>query len=245
MVFSDYVIYVDESGDHNLTQSNPAYPIFSLAFCIFEKGAYVSEVVPRLQDLKFRWFGHDGFVLHERELRKREPPFEGLSPKDKYDGFMAEIAQLVEDVPMTVIAAVIRKEDHQAAYAVPANPYELALRFCIERTVHFLREKEQADRLTHIMVECRGRNEDRDLELEFRRICANNRYLGKIDCLDILFVDKKSNSSGLQIADLIARPIGLSVLRPNQPNRAFEIIERKLRRGNRGRTAGFGLKIFP
>lgn len=43
--------------------------------------------------------------------------------------------------------------------------------------------------------------------------------------------DKKTNSCGLQFADLTARPIGLSVLRPNQPNRAFDILQNKLYEG--------------
>jgi hypothetical protein len=35
---------------------------------------------------------------------------------------------------------------------------------------------------------------------------------------DVLFSDKKAMSSGLQLADLVARPIGLSVLKPGQNN---------------------------
>ena len=38
----------------------------------------------------------------------------------------------------------------------------------------------------------------------------------------------KSNSSGLQLADLIARPIGLHKLKPEQPNRAYDVIEEKV-----------------
>ena len=44
---------------------------------------------------------------------------------------------------------------------------------------------------------------------------------------DIVFADKKINSAGLQIADLLVRPIGLHNLRPGQPNRTFEIIAPK------------------
>ncbi|MFC4271611.1 DUF3800 domain-containing protein [Sneathiella chungangensis] len=245
MDYSDFIIYVDESGDHDLTQVKSPYPIFSLAFCIFNKKRYVDEVVPRLQDLKFRWFGHDAIVLHEREIRKRERPFEVLYTKAANDAFMAELGKIVADAPMTVISAVIHKDNHKSRYAVPANPYELALRFCIERAVLFLKDLGQSDKLTHIIVECRGKNEDEGLELEFRRICDGQNFVGKIDCLDILFVDKKANSSGLQIADLIARPIGLKALRPNQTNRAYEVIETKFRRSQRGSIEGYGIKIFP
>lgn len=50
-----------------------------------------------------------------------------------------------------------------------------------------------------------------------------------------LIADKKSNSCGLQLADLTARPIGLKYLRPEQKNRAYDIIESKI----------FRNKIFP
>lgn len=245
MEFSDYVIYVDESGDHNLVQTNSPYPIFSLAFCIFKKDQYVGSVVPALQNLKFAWFGHDAFVLHERELRKREKPFDVLAKREKHHAFMEHVSELMRAAPMTVIAAVINKERHNQHYADPDNPYELALKFCMERTIHFLRGAGQTDKLTHLIVECRGKKEDAALELEFRRICDGASWVGPINCLDIVFVDKRANSTGLQIADLIARPIGIHVLRPEQENRAYTIIQSKFRRNGAGRFLGFGLKVFP
>ena len=33
--FSDFMVYVDESGDHSLTSIDKNYPIFVLAFCVF------------------------------------------------------------------------------------------------------------------------------------------------------------------------------------------------------------------
>jgi hypothetical protein len=42
------------------------------------------------------------------------------------------------------------------------------------------------------------------------------------------FVDKKSNSTGLQLADLAARPLGLSYMRPEQENRAAKVLQQKM-----------------
>jgi len=61
----------------------------------------------------------------------------------------------------------------------------------------------------------------------------------------LVFTDKKSNSVGLQIADLIARPIGLKIIRANQTNKAYEIIKTKFRSNSRGDIKGYGLEIFP
>ena len=52
-------------------------------------------------------------------------------------------------------------------------------------------------------------------------------------------------SEGLQVADLIARPMGMHYMYPDQPNRAFDTIERKLHRDCRGNYQGVGLKRFP
>jgi hypothetical protein len=101
-----------------------------------------------------------------------------------------------------------------------------------------------------VVVEQRGAKEDRELELEFRRFCSGNNPRGLVMPFEILFSDKKAMSSGLQLADLVARPIGLHVLRPEQPNRAFEVLKEKVYceggRANAGEGFdGYGLKIFP
>ena len=93
----------------------------------------------------------------------------------------------------------------------------------------------QQDLMSHVLVECRGRREDVELELEFRRICDGANRFGKPLPFEVVFADKKTNSAGLQLADLVARPIGLSVLRPTQQNLAFEVLKKKL----------WGLKIYP
>jgi len=85
----------------------------------------------------------------------------------------------------------------------------------------------------------------RELELEFRRICDGNNAVGKMPNLDIRFMDKKHNSTGLQLADLVAHPIGRHVIKPDQANRAYDVLKPKFRKGSWGKIEGYGLKIFP
>ena len=64
------------------------------------------------------------------------------------------------------------------------------------------------------------------------------------------FANKQVNSAGLQLLDLVARPIGLHVLRPNQPNRAFDVLRRKFFCGGGRKSVGngfegLGLKRLP
>ncbi len=97
---------------------------------------------------------------------------------------------------------------------------------------------------THVIFECRGKKEDKKLDLEFRRICDGQNNWGELP-FDIIFADKKTNSCGLQLADLVARPLGRYVLNPKQDNRAYYIIEKKIYRDALGKKEGVGLKYFP
>ncbi|WP_223146681.1 DUF3800 domain-containing protein [Methylomonas albis] len=73
--FSDYIVYVDESGDHGLTSIDPSYPIFVLMFCIFKKRDYVQAVVPLIQEFKLKHFGHDQVILRETDIRRDRGSF--------------------------------------------------------------------------------------------------------------------------------------------------------------------------
>lgn len=95
------------------------------------------------------------------------------------------------------------------------------------------------------MFESRGAREDRDLELEFRRIMDTTRMRGMRETLAFHCAPKSANSSGLQIADMTARPIGIHVMRPAQVNRAWDLIRTKLVRSRSGEIEGYGLKIYP
>ena len=152
----DYIVYVDESGDHNLKTINPASPIFVLALCIFPKDQYRTLAVPAAQSLKFDFWGHDGIVLHSYEIRKSQGDFSILLNGIVRARFMDRMNSLIEQLPMTVIASVINKPRHVARYVAPANPYEIALGFCIERLHRWLEEHGQLSKLTHLIVERRG-----------------------------------------------------------------------------------------
>lgn len=243
--FSEHIVFVDESGDHGLKTIDPNYPIFVLAFCIFRKVEYATTLVPELKHFKFKHFGHDQVVLHETDIRKDRGDFSILKTREKKEAFLNELSDIVEATSFTFVATVIQKEALLTRYANPDNPYHVALGFGLERVFFYLRGIGETGVKTHIVVEKRGKQEDGELELEFRRVCDGNNYLRKSFPFEIVFADKKSNSAGLQMADLIARPVGMKILRPDQPNRAYDIIERKFYRNGKGQINGWGLKCFP
>ncbi|UUZ75125.1 DUF3800 domain-containing protein [Polaromonas sp. P1(28)-13] len=222
--FSDYVVYVDESGDHSLASIDSDYPVFVLALCVFHKRHYSEKIIPAVEKLKFNYFGHDSVVLHENEIRKQKGQFAFLSHLPLRTEFMDRLTSIMEASNFVLITCVVDKTRLTRGAGATSNPYHIALGICLESLRNFLVEKQQEQLQTHVVVECRGKKEDSELELEFRRICdgdnPGNRHLP----FDIVFADKKTNLTGLQLADLVARPVGLNYIRPLQVNQAFDLL---------------------
>lgn len=241
---SDYIVYVDESGDHSLTSIDPEYPVFVLSFCIFRKAEYAMRVTPAIRQLKFATFGHDMVVLHESDIRRKKGAFSRLS-KEPREAFLTTLTDIIGAADFQLVAVVIDKRKLKDRYSNPAHPYHLALEFGLERIYRLLKGAAQGDTLTYIVCEARGAKEDAELELAFRRIRDGANYFHRRLPFDLIMADKKTNSEGLQLADLTARPIGLTVLRPGQANRAAEVLEEKFYRDRTGSKLGMGLKVFP
>ncbi len=248
--FSDYVVYVDESGDHSLVNIDADYPVFVLALCVFHKRHYSEKIIPAVEKLKFNYFGHDSVVFHENEIRKQKGDFAFLSHLPTRLKFMERLTSIMEASNFILIACVVDKPRLSRSEGAMSNPYHIALGICLNALYEFLAEKSQHELQTHLVVESRGKKENIELELEFRRICdgdnSDNRHLP----FDIVFADKKTNLAGLQLADLVARPVGLNHIRPQQTNQAFDLLKRKFYcDGGRGCVgSGYrnvGLMIYP
>ena len=223
--FSDYIIYADESGDHGMNSINPENPIFVLAFCIFRKADYISIVKQAMAQLKFEFWGHDLAILHNHAIRKSTGEFSFLFNEERRRIFLHSLNEMIRKIPFWIAATVIDKRELRNTPNMN-NPYDIALLSCLNQACSFLKEQRQLSHLTHLLVESRGSPEDRDLEATFRRISL--RTIPDLYPLEIRFVNKHVNSSGLQIADLVAHPIARNAIKQNQPNKAFDIVKEKL-----------------
>lgn len=122
-----YIFYADESGDHSLTSIDATYPAFALSICAFPKSSYCSRTIPRFLKLKFKYFGHNSIVLHERDIRKQTGPFAVLSDVKLRSAFMDELSDILAETRFRIFAAVIEKHELKADL-FPTNPYVISLR---------------------------------------------------------------------------------------------------------------------
>ena len=159
--YSNFVVYVDESGDHGMQNVDPNYPLFVLAFCVFYKKHYSEKVVPALEKFKFNNFGHDIVILYEREIRKETGPFKFVNEREKLV-FIDRLSDIIEHSNFILISCVIDKQK-LGGRVEHDNPYHLALGFCLETLHELLIEKNPVEKKTHVVFECRGKRRTRIL----------------------------------------------------------------------------------
>jgi len=245
------VMFLDESGDHSLVKIDPQFPIFCLAGCIFDEVQYQRESNAKIDAFKIRYFNDSNIVLHSREIRKCEPPFNILLNKNTKQSFYTDLNKVMADLPYTILATVILKEKLKNQYHDPANPYSLSLQFIMERFLYYLEENNDVG---YISVESRDPKSNTDLLNTFTDIINNgsasdahrvsaDRFQQKIQ--KMIFVTKRQNENGHQIADLVAYPIAKFGLNPRKPNPAFDVLKQKFHKSGSGKILGYGLKIFP
>src|SRR3954470_21233046 len=147
--FGDYLVFVDESGDHGLENLSADYPVFVLLFSIFRKDDYIQRVCRDIQHFKFKHWGHDEVVLHEHDIRKPSRHFQFLMRREKRESFLTELTTLMAGLPVIVIAVVIDKPAFVQRYVNPVSPYDYALEAGLERVYRELEANGNAKKETH------------------------------------------------------------------------------------------------
>lgn len=242
------VMFLDESGDHSLDKIDSSYPMFVLAGCIFDFDYYTNTVEPKLRELKIKYFGKDSIILRSYDIRKQKKEFSVLVDIIKRQAFYQGLDDLISSLNFTVISAAINKTKLKNQYGTPDNPYHLCLQFILERSVMFLgRSKEKMI----FRIESRETHNDQKLAQVYENFRSHDHQLFKKDEIesklsDLSFNQKTQNIVGMQIADLVAYPIGKWVLDKTKRNMAFAYIEKKIHKNPRGTGyLNYGLKIFP
>lgn len=242
-----YTLYIDETGDHGLTTINPDFPVFLLCGVLVSEEEY-ENIRSSFNSIKNRIWGNKQVVFHSRDIRKCEKEFVVLFDMELKRQFYESLNGALTEHQYTVIASAIRKDTYIMRFGKLSNDvYELALSFIIERSVFFLDDIKTNSKELEIVIERRGKAEDKKLSEHFQRLLA--RGTGYVSAtrlanykLKIVFRSKRENINGLQLADLVAYPIARYVIEPTRANPAFDVVEPKIHAKNGKR---YGLKVFP
>ncbi|MDE3057567.1 MAG: DUF3800 domain-containing protein [Bacteroidota bacterium] len=241
------ILFLDESGDHSLTKLDEQYPMFVLAGIIMDASYHETVAIPRFEQLKEELFGNRSIVFHTADITRNKNGFERVKEKEFRERFYSALNAVMLSLDYMVVAAAVRKKEHLLQYGLAAlDPYLLSLECLVER---FAFELKMAGEQGIIIAECRNSILDNELELAFLNLkIQGTRYISAAEiksCITQLATRKKEeNIAGLQIADLVATPIGRYVLgKPPKPD--FEIVKQKFRKSSEGKFEGYGLVVLP
>jgi hypothetical protein len=239
-------LFIDESGDHGLTKIDTDFPVFILSGILIEEKER-NLITQSIDNLKSEIWANGDVILHSRDIRKCEKEFKSLFDEKIKERFYSLLNEIISNSSYKIIASGIQKNIFIKEFGKLQNDvYEVALSFVIELSILAMKNSSSMNSL-EIIIEKRGRKEDKQLESHFQRILGKGT--GKLSSLEIKefnpifkFKNKKENINCLQLADLIAYPIARFIIDPTKANPAFDILEPKIYRNNEGIV---GLKIYP
>lgn len=258
----DYYLFVDESGEHIIENFDTSKPYFTVSSVIIKKDDY-NAIRENIDKLKNKYWTKGVFreknkylkkvCFVNRQIRRKQNAFSRHYLNDvKYNAFLEDLTIFMSKQNYKIIASSIDKKRLVTKYSKPVEPYHLAMEFIVERFARFLKTNNATGL---IMMESRGKREDgslHELFLEFfndgtryfsssyiqKTITGGFYFNGKWnkekDCMDTFF--------GLEMADLVAHPIGHFV-QTGEKSKPFKAFESKFLGFDN--YVGKGLKVFP
>ncbi len=251
----EFRFFLDECGTHDLRPENDPFPVFCLCGIAVPADRY--DTFDALwKDWKARWLGDSHARVHEPNVRHCSHRFYRADPAEQRE-LIESLNQQLAELEFTCIAAVIDKRRFVELYPsgkvddfLPISTYLICTDFVFERFVHFLYHV-GGDARGLTQAESRGLREDAEVHAEFLRLhlegtqWQSEHQFRRALRPYIEFHRKDGKISGLEVADLVARPIAEKILRPDTTPARWAIIEPKIYDGLQGRKLSYGLKVFP
>jgi len=103
------ILFLDESGDHNLTTIDSNYPVFVLAGCVIDEEYHKRQVTVELDAVKEELFNKKDIVFHYVDYTRNRNGFERISDKQFREKFYSKLNELIEETDFSLIACIIDK----------------------------------------------------------------------------------------------------------------------------------------
>jgi hypothetical protein len=244
------VMFLDESGNHDLRKINPNYPVFVLGGVIVDRAHLRNTIEPELQQFKLKHFGRPDVILHTVAMGKGRGDYAFLADPTNRAAFYTDLNALLQRWEYTVVACVFDLPRYIAQSSNPADPYRAGLEILIEQFCEELGDELDGG---FVCAEKRNPGLDRDLMAAWEDLRTNASGTSDVrsqeidsKIVDLSLKDKKPNMTGLQLADMVVTPPGRHVARrPTSSNQVqWTVVESKLRRVG-GTYIGAGLIIRP
>lgn len=251
----EFFLFLDECGSHVSSPGNSAFPIFCLCGIVVSKDIY-QDLDRRWKAWKAEYLGDPNVVVHEPDIRSKRGKFRGSS-KDHAAEIEKSLNQFLDEINLQCIASVVDFRCFEQLYPnsvvddfLPRSCYLMSIDFVLERFLHFLQSRGNGAQGI-VVAESRGLREDAQVHAEFIRLHLEGTQFVSDSSFRyhlrpyIEFFRKSRNNTGLQIADLAARPLAEKILDSRQVPARWDTVAAKLYDGMEGSPHKYGLKVFP
>lgn len=221
---SEFIVFVDESGTPATRKPDQSFPIFSLQMVLVQKHAYAHQIVPAFTAFKLRHHGTDSVVLHGRKIDGKEGEFQILQDPSVRKTYIEELSQIIAKCECKLYSAFYLHDDLVAQNSIINHPYGFFMQT-------LLSDIEKVVSIPGRRVSCRVIVESRK-DLDAEMIHAYRGYQQATSQSQVEFeleiIDKARNSIGLQLADLVAKPIARYCLDITNPPKEWSTIKNKV-----------------
>ena len=237
-----HVLYLDESGDHQVKLIDPAYPVFVLGGVIMDEAYARTVATEAIAEFKRQFFGRDDFVLHTADITRNRGVFTPLADPRIRDRFREALNELLGHLEFGVVACVVDKPRYLDARSGATNDlYKVAFRELIDRFCVVIGNHGHGGR---IRAERRRPDLDRALRSDWYTIQANGTDNTSSEIIGHRIASfsqhpKSEELVGLELADLVVSPIGRHVAGYHD-HADWKIVRSKFVGGE-----DFGLTIVP
>ncbi|EGO2704763.1 DUF3800 domain-containing protein [Enterococcus faecalis] len=239
----EYYLFLDESKPNGANINH-----LCLAGVIFSRDDYEKNIIPAVDSLKQDIFGTSSIILHEVEIRRAINNFRCLNNLQKKQEFWEKMTGIFSGENITTIGASVNYPILESYYNKDSlkNKYFMVLQIVLENFVHFL---EHNNGIGQIYIESTDLKSDTELRNVYHDVIANgtlfyNKNVFQSKLLNINFLNKNDNNTGLQLADFV--PGTLNRKANNLRKRELsDIIEGNLYDGSQNLVNRFGFKIIP
>jgi len=248
-------VFLDECGSHNLG-AKEGFDAFVLSAVIVDDHNY-----PKLDEQWKQWkvvnLGASDKLVHEPDVRKGNGPFYFDGDRVQQSLVRRSLGEIIGNLDFGAMACVIHRPDYLEEIGVggvddslPTHLYLMTLDFLTERLVMAL-ESHFGGARARLVAEARGPREDALLQYEHARLqldgtsYVSDSWIRQQLAPGIDFKTKRDNCTGLELADLLARPCGEKVLCPSSTPDRWPEFRNKLCLGQETAHSILGLKCFP
>lgn len=263
---TDVIMGIDENGTAEIKSILPKVragkeisdndKYFTLTGVSFNKNGH-SRLKDKMLSIKNKYWT-DGLYpykgqmkrvcFHSADIRNKRTPFYGID----FNAFIADINEMISEMPTKVISCFFNKEDHCKKYSTPTHPYDLAMVFLLER---FCGQLNEYNKKGAVIIEGRGKPEDKAMLKHILKIIEEGTNQNPPshfrNITGVYFNPKWSTLDNgkksfviLELADLMSYPIH-KYHRNNckEKDIPYTIVEQKLLKYPQ--PYGWGLKRWP